>query len=149
MDKWAPLLNFEVSSDAASGAIFANSWFALRWPDLPELPDITVLELIPIVLAACVWGKSWSQQKILLQCANMAVVKVLQSSTAKDSHLRYMTYFAVKFNFSAIHIEGKHNRGPDCLSRFRLQAFKQLYPYAEEEPTEVDFNLFRNLLMPP
>ena len=62
MDKWTPLPNFDVSSDAASGvdsgAIFENSWFALRWPDLPELPDITILELIPIVLAACVWGKS-------------------------------------------------------------------------------------------
>ena len=83
----------------------------------------------------------------------MSVVHVLQNSTAKDSHLwkplRYLTYFAVKFNFnfSAIHIDGKFNRGPDCLSRFRLKAFKQLYPYAEEEPTEVDLNLFRNLLM--
>ena len=33
----------------------------------------------------------------------------------------------MKFNcyFSAIHLDGKLNRGPDCLSRFRLQAFKQ------------------------
>ena len=128
MDKWAPLPSFDVSSDAASGvgcgAIFENSWFGLRWPDLPELPDITILGLIPIVLVACVWGKSWPQQKILFQCDNMAVVQVLQSSTAKDSHLlkllRYLTYFAAKFNFnfSAIHIDGKFIRGPDCLSRF-------------------------------
>ena len=85
----------------------------------------------------------------------MAAVRVLQSSTAKDSHLlkllRYLTYFAVKFNFnfSAIHLDGKLNWGPDCLSRFRLQALKQLYPYAEKEPTEIDLNLFRTLLMPP
>ena len=79
-----------------------------------------------------------STERILFQCDNMAVVRVLQSSTAKDSHLlkllRYLTYFAVKFNFnfSAIHLDGKLNRGPDCLSRLRLQAFKQLYPYAEK-----------------
>ena len=145
MGSWTPLPNFEISSDAASGigcgAIFENSWFALRWPELPELPDITILELVPIVLAACFWGTFWSQQTILFQYDNMAVVQVLQNSTAKDSHLlkllRYLTYFAVKFNvnFSAIRTDGKFNPGPDCLSHFRLQAFKQLYPYAEEEPT--------------
>ena len=85
----------------------------------------------------------------------MAVVQVLQNSAAKDSHLlkllRYLTYFTVKFNFnfSVINMDGKFNQGHDCLSRFRLQAFKQLYPNAEEEPTEVDLNLFKNLLMLP
>ena len=31
--------------------------------------------------SAGVWSKSWSHQKILFQCDNMAVVQVLQSST--------------------------------------------------------------------
>ena len=52
-----------VVSDASGkwgcGALSEEKWFQLRWP--AELQDchITVKELVPIVLAAGIWGKQW------------------------------------------------------------------------------------------
>ena len=58
MERWITPANFEVSSDAARsvgcGALLGNFWFVLRWPIMEQLPEIAVLELVPIVLAASV-----------------------------------------------------------------------------------------------
>ena len=58
MDKWAFPADFEISSDAATSnswaAILGDSRFALCWPDELDLTHISILELVPIVLAASV-----------------------------------------------------------------------------------------------
>ena len=156
---WITPANFEVSSDAARsvgcGALLGNFWFALRWPNMEQLPEIAVLELVPIVPAASVWGDIWSNQRIRFICDNLSVVQVLQKKSSKDSHLlkllRNLTFFAVKFNFdySAVHVEGKENPAADNLSRFQFQVFRELCPEAYEEPTDIDRNLFKDLLCPP
>ena len=122
---------------------------------MEKLPEIAVLELVPIVLAASVWRNTWSRQRIRFNCDNLPVVQVLQKKSSKDPHLlkllKNLTFFAVKFNFDymAVHVEGKENPAADSLSRFQFQVFKKLCPEANEEPTEVEQNLFRDLLCPP
>ena len=58
MQNWQVPADLKLTSDAAStcgcAAILGNSWFALHWPVDITLPHISVLELIPIVLAASV-----------------------------------------------------------------------------------------------
>ena len=159
MQNWQVPADLELSSDAAStcgcSAIFGNSWFALRWPVDIDLPHISVLELIPIVLAASYWGKFWSGQRILFQCDNSAAVQALQKYTSRNPHLlkllRHMAYFAIKFNFnfSAVHVEGKLNQKAEALSRFRFQVFKELCPSADAVATDIDPTLFKDLLCPP
>ena len=159
MERWITPANFEVSSDAARsvgcGALLGSFWFALRWPNMEHLPEIAVLELVPLVLAASVWGDTWSNQRIRFSCDNLSVVQVLQKKSSKNPHLlkllRNLTFFAVKFNFdySAVHVEGKENPAADSLSRFQFQVFRELCPEAYEEPTDIDRSLFKDLLCPP
>ena len=65
--------------------------------------------------------------------------------------LRCLAIFAIKYNFnySAIHVEGKRNPKADALSRFRFQVFRALRQNADVEPTEVDRDLFLDLISPP
>ena len=91
MGNWLLPDGFGMPSDAAKfvgcGGLLGKSWFALRWPKIENLPDITILELVPIVLAASVRGQLWSRQRILFNCDNLAVVHVLQNKTSRDSRL--------------------------------------------------------------
>ena len=91
MDKWALPADFEFSSDAATSngcaAILGDSWFALCWPDELVLPHISILDLVPIVLAASVWGMFWQSKRSILKCDNSSVVSVLQNKSSKNGHL--------------------------------------------------------------
>ena len=159
MDKWALPADFEISSDAAASnrcaAILGDSWFALRWPDELDLPHIPILELVPIVLAASVWGMFWQSKRLIFKCDNSSFVSVLQNKSLKNGHLmkllRHLAIFAIKYNFdySAIHVEGKCNPKVDALSRFRFQVFRALCQNADVEPTEADRDLFLDFLLPP
>ena len=85
MDKWAFPADFEISSDAATSngcaAILGDSRFALCWPDELDLTHISILELVPIVLAASVWGMFWQSKRLIFKCVNLSVVSVLQNKS--------------------------------------------------------------------
>ena len=138
VQNWQVPADSELTLDAATNcgcaAVFGNSWFALRWPRDITLPHISLLELILIILAASVWGRFWSGQRVLFQCDNRAAVEaVLQKYTQKNPHLlkllRLLARFAIqfRFNFSAVHVEGKLNPWADAFSRFRSQVFRELF----------------------
>ena len=85
MDKWAFPADLEISSDAATSngcaAILGDSKFALCWPDELDLTYISILELVPIVLAASVWGMFWQRKSLIFKCDNSSVVSVLQNKS--------------------------------------------------------------------
>ena len=56
------------------GAFCGEDWFQLQWPESLQDYQITVKELIPIVLAAAVWGKDWLGKNVMAYCDNSAVV---------------------------------------------------------------------------
>ena len=47
-------------------------------------------ELLPILFALVVWGKSWAGCRIECYCDNMAVVAVINSDRAKDKTLMHL-----------------------------------------------------------
>ena len=57
----------EVTSDASGsygcGAIFCNTWFQASWPPSWEAINITAKELVPIVIAAALWGSQWTNNE--------------------------------------------------------------------------------------
>ena len=62
------------------GAFSNQSWFQLQWPGDMESAHITIKELVPVVLAAAVWGKEWVGQTVQAHCDNAAVVEILNGT---------------------------------------------------------------------
>eukprot|EP00112_Aurelia_sp_Birch-Aquarium-sp1_P013521 Seg2871.1 transcript_id=Seg2871.1/GoldUCD/mRNA.D3Y31 product="Polyprotein P3" protein_id=Seg2871.1/GoldUCD/D3Y31 len=150
-----------VTSDAAGSigmaAIYGDAWFACKWPKGVEQLNIAVKELIPIVLAAKIWGGggSWLRHRVLFRCDNMAVVECLKKRSCKDRHLSYLlrelSLAAIlhSFTFTAVHIPGIMNREADALSRFEFQAFFNAAPTANRAPERIQVEILKCLLFPP
>ena len=84
----------EIASDASGtwgcGALYGGSWFQLQWDSSTLDLAIVIKELLPIVVAAAVWGLVWRDQAILCHCDDQAVVAVLRSRTSKHPRLMHM-----------------------------------------------------------
>ena len=147
MPTWAPLPDFQVSSDAAGslgyGAIFNNQWFFGAWSASQQPLSIAYKELFPIDVAAYLWGPGWASWRVEFLCDNESVVAVLSSGTSRDPDLmvllRYLALLAVhhSFSFTASSVRGKSNPVADALSRFQFQQFRHLAPQAEQSPMTV------------
>lgn len=83
----------------------------------------TAKELVPIIIAAAVWGRKWQGKAVLCRCDNTAVVAVINSGKSKDAlvmHLmRCLFFFQAVFSLSlhAVHLPGKVNVAADCRSK--------------------------------
>ena len=70
------------------------------------------LELVPIALAAGMWGKQWNGKNIMAYCDNEVVVASLNKGDSREEEcmhlMRYLAFFQAKFNFTlyAQHIKG-------------------------------------------
>ena len=155
LPEWAPLPDFQVSSDAAGafgfGAFFRGHWFSGAW-SAAQLPlSIAYKELFPVVVAAAAWGSQWVSRRVEFCSDNQTVVAVLSSGTSRDPHLmvllRYLSLLAARssFAFTASYVEGRQNGLADALSRFQFQRFRQLAPLADAEATAIPPQLREDL----
>ena len=86
-----------------------------------EEVNIATKELIPVVIAAAMWGMNWEGQVVCSQCDNEAVVAVLNRHTSRDQDLmhllRCLSFFEAKFGFRVVarHIPGTQNSLADDL----------------------------------
>ena len=93
--------------------------------------NIATKELIPIIIAAAIWGRAWTGLVVCCRCDNEAVVAVINECTSKDAELmhplRCLIFFKAKFStrMIATHVAGMHNTLADDLSRDRLSSFLQ------------------------
>ena len=84
----------EVTSDASGhwgfGAWSGSEWLQLQWPaSAMDLP-IAVKELIPVVVAAALWGHQWRNGVVRCHCDNEAVVAVMATRSSKHPHLMHL-----------------------------------------------------------
>ena len=99
---------------------------------------ITTKELVPVVIAAALWGRSWHRIRICFHVDNMEVVAILRRYSAGSEvthHLLRCLYFysaLFQFEFSAEHIPGVQNVAADALSRDNLVLFSSLLPQATQ-----------------
>ena len=138
-----------VTSDASGswgcGAMCGSQWFQLPWERLGNTAryGITAKELLPIVVAAAIWGREWRSQTVLARCDNMAVVAIVNSGSCREReamHLRRcLAFLEAKgaFHIYAEHIKGVNNGIADALSRNQLTRAKLLFPQADEAPTSI------------
>ena len=95
--------------------------------------NITVKELIPIVLACAVWGEDWKQK----------VVFDINKGHSKESEvmflLRCLHFFTAQYDIrlTAMHIPGIHNEMADDLFHNRLHSFEARHPAADQDPTPI------------
>ena len=48
----------------------SGSWFQLKWPQSWVAANIVPKELLPVMLACAVWGRSWRGKTIRCNCDN-------------------------------------------------------------------------------
>ena len=146
----------EFASDASGswgcGAHTTDSWFQIRW-DEQSLPfSITINELLPIMVAAAVWGTRWRAQKVLCHCDNQAVVAVLNSRSSKQPQLMHMLrcLFFVEasygFELFASYIPTKANDLADDLSRNNLSSFLSKVPALKGSQVKIPTQLLEILV---
>ena len=115
-------------------------WFQVTWPQSWQSTHITVKELVPVVIAAAVWGPLWRGTHVLFRSDNMAVVGILQKRTSTDPHimhlLRCFVLYAAIYHFTYIaeHIAGNHNIAADAISRNNIPLFHSLVPQVQPTP---------------
>ena len=125
-------------SFGCGGIVYSSHWFQLQWPALWDGVDITTKELVPVVIAAALWGRSWHHIRICFHVVNMGVVAILRRYSAGSEvthHLLRCLYFysaLFQFEFSAEHIPGVQNVAVDALSHDNLVLFSSLLPQATQ-----------------
>ena len=133
-----------VCSDASGsfecGAVLdSTAFFQLVWPYGWDSVDISVKELVPVVVATELWGEKWKRKHICFHSDNMAVVFILKSRTTTSilsMHLLHCLSFYCafySFSMSCVHIPGVENIVADALSRDNLTLVSSVLPQASLE----------------
>ncbi len=131
----------DASGSWGCGAFVHSSWFQLKLPESFQGLHITIKELLPIVMAAAIWGEQWQNKSVLCRCDNLAAVHIINSGTSSDAHalalLRCLHFVTAKFNIilSAVHLPGVDNVLADALSRDNLAYFFLHNPQASPLPS--------------
>ena len=131
----------DASGSFGCGRVLVPSvWFQMQWPSCWEEIDIVVKELVPIVVAAALWGSHWSQLHVCFHCDNMAVVAILQMRSGRSTlvqHLLCCLYFYTalfQFHYSVEHVPGVLNIAADAISRNNISLLPSLIPQASRVP---------------
>jgi hypothetical protein len=147
-------LTSDASGSWGCGAWVGNEWFQMEWNDHARGQHISVKELVPILVAAIVWGLQWQGCRVVAHCDNMAVVTVVNSRYCRDPALmqllRCLSFVEARrqFTLSAVHLPGIENKLADDLSRNRLSAFLEGKPGANIHSTKIPVSLLQWLLDP-
>ncbi|XP_061173384.1 uncharacterized protein LOC133182551 [Saccostrea echinata] len=131
------------SGSFGCGVVFGKHWCCLHWPACWEeeiYRDISLLELIPIVLGIIIWAENLRDKKLLLHIDNSALVYIINRKSSEIKRVmtfvRMLVLHTLKFNIQikAQHIPGVKNEIADAISRFQWSRFRQLAPWADPYP---------------
>ena len=114
---------------------------------------INSLELLTVVVAVKVWGRSLKGKKVLILCDNMSSCNLINKGLSRDkfhhSCLREICYTAAvnEFVVRALHTKGTDNRAADILARWHLnnksqELFNDLMGSRECQRVRVDEHTF-------
>ena len=143
----------DASGSWGCGAICQGHWFQLQWDKSSEAYHISIKELLPILIAAAIWGQDFVGKTILVRLDNVAAVAAInhQTSPVKEvaQLLRYLAFIMARFNvwLQAAHIPGSLNDIADALSRNNMSTFFSLVPQADKHLLIIPSSLI-HLLIP-
>jgi len=136
-------LTSDASGSWGCGAFSGPEWFQLKWAGPIATAHIAVKEMVPIVIAAALWGSKWKGKTVRALCDNSAVVAIINQGSSRDQdimHLRRcLAFLEAKFEFHicASHIKGGDNTRADALSWNNLPLFTSLHTQASQQPTAI------------
>ena len=92
----------DASGNFGGGALSSDGrWLQVQWPESWLEIDISVKEMVPIVVAAAVWGQSWHRHRVFFHSDNAAVVAIIQKKSAKQQamlhQLRCLYFYAAYY----------------------------------------------------
>ncbi|XP_072522621.1 uncharacterized protein [Salminus brasiliensis] len=141
--------DIQLFTDAAPSTGFRGyyngCWFASPWPTqfirLASGPDNSsaLWELYPVVVAALLWGHTWTEKAIQIHLDNLATVHTINKGRSRTlsftPFIRRLTWHSVmhKYILRAVHVPGRSNAIADSLSRFQFQKFRSLAPQADQQ----------------
>ena len=154
-----PVPSAHVYTDASGrfgcgGVGLPGRWFfKLQWDPSWDDVEISVKELVPIVLAAALWGGHWHSLHIHFHSDNMAVVSILQNNSASNlaaHHLLHcLCFYSVIYQFEYLieHVARALNSAADAMSLGNLSVFRSLVSQAT--CTEVPVAVSRMFIQQP
>lgn len=149
------LLTSDASGNWGCGAFSGKLWLQLKWTHGTCSYNITVKELLPIVLALAMWtwGNEWKGLTVQARCDNAAVVAIVNSGSSRGRdamHLRRCLAFIVakcEINLVCSHIAGVENSLADALSRDNAPYFRSHWPQAQPYPVPIPAELLDLLIL--
>ena len=129
-----------------------DSWFQVEWDSRSHPLSIAEKELVPIILACQVWGRSWSGCQVICHCDNQSVVADLRSRSTKHKGMMHLLRCLVFVEahlqcfLSPTYIDSKANHLADDLSRDDAFSFLSKVPSASAHPSPVSTPLLDLLL---
>ena len=115
------------------GGWSGNEYFRGRFPHRLKGGNITLLEILAVMVALKVWGKNFQGQYFWVHVDNEAVATILNTGASRDpdlqSVLREIVLVAARHQFviKAKFIPGVTNRAPDWLSRWHQPEQRALF----------------------
>jgi hypothetical protein len=140
------LTDSAVNLNLGCGAYFAGHLIQFKWPESwagdEIMRDISLLELVPIILALFIWESHFTHKTILFRVDNMSLVTIINKRTSKSKSVMKLLHPLVlctlhnNMQFKAVHIEGSINMIADAFSRFQMSRFREVASNAEQHPAE-------------
>ena len=146
----------QFSTDASGswgcGAWCGPKWFQVKWDGRMGAIPIAVKELIPVILAAAMWGPCWKGSVVTCYCDKVVAVSAVQFCSCRQQHimhlLRCLFFIEARCDFQLIcvHIPGHQNDCADDLSRNCLPSFIAKVTEAHPLPSPVPPTLLELLV---
>ncbi len=143
----------DASGSWGCGTYWGARWFQLPWAGQMHQWHITAKELVPIVIAAALWGPEWRGQTVMAWCDNAAVVTIVTKGQSRDKEAMHLTRCLAfmlaehEIILKASHIKAVENIRADALSRNEVDKFRFHHPQAAREPVVIPEALLDLLLV--
>ena len=130
-----------------------NNWLQFRWPGEWGGRNITLKEILPVVLACAIWGQEWKGTTVVAHVDNQGAVAVLNAGYSKEGqimHLMRCLFFITtwcQFRLRAVYIPGRMNQAADAISRDDLTRFFSLAQGASPTPAALPAELLQLLVV--
>ena len=100
-DSECPVVTSDASGSWVWGAWHGSHWFQHEWSIEEVINNISLKELVPVIVSAVVWGSDWVVQSVTSYSDNQAVV--LNKHSCRDKFLMHLlkclSYFEGCYQF--------------------------------------------------